>query len=63
MFKDTKKGTTHHDKDACYKCPNCGGHYFTESFRDRHDCWQSVIVENINKNQRSTNNSKLLSNS
>lgn len=26
MFKDTKEGSTHHDKDACYKCPKCHAH-------------------------------------
>jgi predicted nucleic acid binding AN1-type Zn finger protein len=41
MFKDTKEGQTHHDKDACYKCKMCGDHFFTEekALRCNHDCW------------------------
>jgi len=35
MFKDTPEGTTHHDKDACYKCKICGDHFFTESQAER----------------------------
>lgn len=30
MFKDTKEGSTHHDKDACYKCKVCGAHFFRD---------------------------------
>ena len=26
-FKDTPEGSTHHDKDSCYKCKECDGHY------------------------------------
>jgi hypothetical protein len=26
MFKDTHEGSTHHDKDTCYKCKVCGAH-------------------------------------
>ena len=25
-FKDIPEGTTHHEKDNCYKCTKCGGH-------------------------------------
>lgn len=25
-FKDLPEYTTHHDKDACYKCPKCHAH-------------------------------------
>lgn len=45
MFKDTKEGSTHHDKDACYKCEKCGGHYFTESYREQHECWIGVYSD------------------
>lgn len=31
MFKDLPEGTTHHDKDACYKCKICGDHFFIEN--------------------------------
>jgi len=30
MFKDTPEGSTHHNKDACYKCKICGDHFFVE---------------------------------
>lgn len=36
MFKDTKEGQTHHDKDACYKCRECSGHYQTENYLHQH---------------------------
>lgn len=37
MFKDTKEGSTHHDKDACFKCKMCGNHFFTEDRADTHN--------------------------
>lgn len=36
-FKDTPQGTTHHDKDTCYKCKICGNHFFTEDRADTHN--------------------------
>jgi hypothetical protein len=29
-LKDTPEGSTHHDKDACYKCKTCDAHGYTE---------------------------------
>lgn len=31
MIKDTPEGITHHDKDNCYKCLDCEGHYLISS--------------------------------
>lgn len=49
MFKYTPDGHTHHDKDACYKCKKCGGHFFSERTREVHDCWISVENENYDR--------------
>ena len=38
-FKDTPEGHTHHGKDACYKCIDCGKHYYRENkFGQCFDC-------------------------
>ena len=39
MFKDTKEGQTHHDKDACYKSGICGDHFVlcNNAIRCNHD--------------------------
>lgn len=37
-FNDTPQGSTHHDKDACYKCEKCKQHFFLESHLQRHVC-------------------------
>ena len=36
MFKDTKEGSTHHHRDACYKCRECSGHYQTKNELHQH---------------------------
>ena len=37
MFKDTKEGSTQHDKDACYKCEVCGAHFWRDII-SQHAC-------------------------
>jgi len=36
MFKDTPEGSTHHDKDACYKCYICKAHFYSETHLRQH---------------------------
>ncbi len=55
MFKDLPSGTTHHDKDACYKCNECDGHYVTKEELHQHlsesiQCSDMDIIEYNRKN-------------
>lgn len=38
MFKDTPEGSTHHEKDSCYKCEKCGEHLWREGLSRSHLC-------------------------
>lgn len=44
-FNDTPQGSTHHDKDACYKCEKCKQHFFLENQLQRHTCCEHKDVK------------------
>lgn len=61
MFKDTHEGSTHHNQDACYKCPICGDHFFIESQRDRcsHDYQiAQEVLKRHKESRKEQNNNK-----
>lgn len=54
MFKDTLEGSTHHNKDACYKCQTCGAHGDTPEIT-RHcakDTYCNHILDQVGKYER-----------
>lgn len=45
MFKDTKEGSTHHDKDACYKCKICNAHVSIQDQFTTQMCDECLKIE------------------
>jgi len=42
------EGQTHHEKDSCYKCNKCGGHYYIkEEMKRDYDRWICCSVNSM----------------
>lgn len=50
-FKDTKEGSTHHGKDACYNCEKCGEHLWRQGLIQSHLCskGKKILKEKVDK--------------